>query len=225
MLGITDDEMHKPTRKRKKKGITFNDDEEVINPEDVDPSVGRFRNLIQTTVVPSKVCVMISYDYKKGNECATIKRIYNLYEKHMLFFVAENAYGRRSHIIVGRSQSSEAYATYVHHSSSLSRSTSRTIYAVLDVQSVLHGSHVANVAARYRITESGTRSGDDSESSTDRSTTRTGASAEYNRAADDGTEEEEIRQRGMAWKKTDTNAPCIIEKITVRIIIVLLSIF
>lgn len=68
MLGITDDEMHKPTRKRKKKGITFNDDEEVINPEDVDPSVGRFRNLIQTTVVPSKVCVMISYDYKKGNE-------------------------------------------------------------------------------------------------------------------------------------------------------------
>lgn len=56
MLGITDDEMHKPTRKRKKKGITFNDDEEVINPEDVDPSVGRFRNLVQTTVVPSKVC-------------------------------------------------------------------------------------------------------------------------------------------------------------------------
>lgn len=72
MLGITDDEMHKPTRKRKKKGITFNDDEEVINPEDVDPSVGRFRNLIQTTVVPSKVCVMISiYDYyKKGNKAS-----------------------------------------------------------------------------------------------------------------------------------------------------------
>lgn len=55
MLGITDDDVHKATRKRKKKGITFNDDEEVINPEDVDPSVGRFRNLIQTTVVPSKV--------------------------------------------------------------------------------------------------------------------------------------------------------------------------
>ncbi|XP_058808852.1 nuclear inhibitor of protein phosphatase 1 [Phymastichus coffea] len=54
MLGITDDEIHKPNRKRKKKGITFNDDEEVINPEDVDPSVGRFRNLIHTTVVPSK---------------------------------------------------------------------------------------------------------------------------------------------------------------------------
>ncbi|KAH0535511.1 nuclear inhibitor of protein phosphatase 1 [Cotesia glomerata] len=54
MLGITDDDVHKSNRKRKKKGITFNDDEEVINPEDVDPSVGRFRNLVQTTVVPSK---------------------------------------------------------------------------------------------------------------------------------------------------------------------------
>ena len=57
MLGITDDDIHKPTRKRKKKGITFNEDEEVINPEDVDPSVGRFRNLIHTTVVPSKVFI------------------------------------------------------------------------------------------------------------------------------------------------------------------------
>lgn len=65
MLGITDDEMHKPTRKRKKKGITFNDDEEVINPEDVDPSVGRFRNLVQTTVVPSKVCVHAIRDIEK----------------------------------------------------------------------------------------------------------------------------------------------------------------
>lgn len=60
MLGITDDEIHKPTRKRKKKGITFNDDEEVINPEDVDPSVGRFRNLVQTTVVPSKVRIILN---------------------------------------------------------------------------------------------------------------------------------------------------------------------
>ncbi|XP_063975637.1 nuclear inhibitor of protein phosphatase 1 isoform X2 [Diachasmimorpha longicaudata] len=54
MLGITDDDPHKSNRKRKKKGITFNEDEEVINPEDVDPSVGRFRNLVQTTIVPSK---------------------------------------------------------------------------------------------------------------------------------------------------------------------------
>lgn len=59
MLGISDDDVHKPTRKRKKRGITFNDDEEVINPEDVDPTVGRFRNLIQTTVVPSKVRTLV----------------------------------------------------------------------------------------------------------------------------------------------------------------------
>lgn len=58
MLGITDEDIHKSTRKRKKKGITFNDEEEVINPEDVDPSVGRFRNLIHTTVVPSKVSLL-----------------------------------------------------------------------------------------------------------------------------------------------------------------------
>ena len=35
--------------------ITFNEDEEVINPEDIDPSVGRFRNMIETTIIPKKV--------------------------------------------------------------------------------------------------------------------------------------------------------------------------
>jgi len=55
MLGISNDEIRQ-TRKRKKRGVTFNEDEEVINPEDVDPNVGRFRNLIQSTVVPTKVC-------------------------------------------------------------------------------------------------------------------------------------------------------------------------
>ncbi|CAG0885835.1 unnamed protein product [Darwinula stevensoni] len=41
-------------RKRKNKFVTFNDEEEVINPEDLDPNVGRFRNLVQTTVIPLK---------------------------------------------------------------------------------------------------------------------------------------------------------------------------
>jgi hypothetical protein len=42
--------------KPKRKGVSFNDEEEVINPEDVDSSVGRFRNLIQSTVfIPNKV--------------------------------------------------------------------------------------------------------------------------------------------------------------------------
>ena len=34
--------------------ITFKDEEDVINPEDVDPTIGRFRNMIQTTVIPRK---------------------------------------------------------------------------------------------------------------------------------------------------------------------------
>lgn len=56
MLGITDDtEKRNTNRKRKKKGVSFNEDDEIINPEDIDPSVGRFRNLVQTTVIPTTV--------------------------------------------------------------------------------------------------------------------------------------------------------------------------
>lgn len=56
MLGITDDVKMKRSKnsKRKRRNVTFNDEECIINPEDVDPNVGRFRNLIQTTVVPTK---------------------------------------------------------------------------------------------------------------------------------------------------------------------------
>lgn len=55
MLGITDDNNIKKNKgKRKRRGVTFNDEECIINPEDVDPNVGRFRNLIQTTIVPTK---------------------------------------------------------------------------------------------------------------------------------------------------------------------------
>lgn len=56
MLGIGEDGEATPrNRKRKKRSVTFNEEEEVINPEDVDPSVGRFRNLVHTTVIPTKV--------------------------------------------------------------------------------------------------------------------------------------------------------------------------
>lgn len=41
-------------KKRRRTRITFNEDEDVINPEDVDPNVGRFRNLVETSIVPSK---------------------------------------------------------------------------------------------------------------------------------------------------------------------------
>lgn len=89
MLGITDDEMHKPTRKRKKKGITFNDDEEVINPEDVDPSVGRFRNLIQTTVVPSKVWCSHTIIIRKRNKVSCNCNGFIILMRNACFFLSQ----------------------------------------------------------------------------------------------------------------------------------------
>jgi nuclear inhibitor of protein phosphatase 1 len=42
--------------KKKKKCVSICDEEDVINPEDVDPSVGRFRNMVQTTFfIPNRV--------------------------------------------------------------------------------------------------------------------------------------------------------------------------
>ncbi|CAB0014493.1 unnamed protein product, partial [Nesidiocoris tenuis] len=55
MLGIGDDaETAQPRSKKKRKCITFSEEHELINPEDVDPSVGRFRNMVHTTVIPGK---------------------------------------------------------------------------------------------------------------------------------------------------------------------------
>ena len=51
-LGIPEEEI-KVSRKPKE-NVRFAEDEEVINPEDIDPSVGRFRNLVQTSVIPHK---------------------------------------------------------------------------------------------------------------------------------------------------------------------------
>ncbi|CAD5206639.1 unnamed protein product [Bursaphelenchus okinawaensis] len=41
-------------KKRPRNKVVFLQEEEVINPEDVDPTVGRFRNLIQTAVINNK---------------------------------------------------------------------------------------------------------------------------------------------------------------------------
>ncbi|CAH8872667.1 unnamed protein product [Trichobilharzia szidati] len=41
-------------RRRPSQSVHFSDADEVINPEDVDPSIGRFRNLIQETFIPNK---------------------------------------------------------------------------------------------------------------------------------------------------------------------------
>ncbi|KAH3849263.1 nuclear inhibitor of protein phosphatase 1-like [Dreissena polymorpha] len=41
-------------RKHKNLHISFNEDEEVINPEDIDPSIGKFRNMVSTHVIATK---------------------------------------------------------------------------------------------------------------------------------------------------------------------------
>lgn len=42
------------SRSSKRPAVSFASSDQVINPEDIDPSVGRFRNLVSTTVVPGK---------------------------------------------------------------------------------------------------------------------------------------------------------------------------
>ena len=49
-LGINEAITGKKGAKRKR--VHFNEEEIVINPEDIDPSVGKFRNLVQSTIVP-----------------------------------------------------------------------------------------------------------------------------------------------------------------------------
>ena len=52
MLGIaTEGDMVKPATAMKRKSVTFNEEEDVINPEDVDPTVGKFRNMVTTTII------------------------------------------------------------------------------------------------------------------------------------------------------------------------------
>jgi len=51
MIGIPEEGARKKPRKTR---LTFNEEEMVINPEDVDPSIGRFRNMIESTVIPKK---------------------------------------------------------------------------------------------------------------------------------------------------------------------------
>ncbi|GIY48191.1 nuclear inhibitor of protein phosphatase 1 [Caerostris darwini] len=54
MLGIPDEEIKTSNRKRKSMSVRFSTEEEIINPEDIDPSVGRFRNLVQSAIIPNK---------------------------------------------------------------------------------------------------------------------------------------------------------------------------
>uniref|UniRef100_A0AAY5ET81 Nuclear inhibitor of protein phosphatase 1 n=2 Tax=Electrophorus electricus TaxID=8005 RepID=A0AAY5ET81_ELEEL len=47
-------DIQRPKRKRRSSRVSFSEEEEIINPEDIDPSVGRFRNMVQTAVIPLK---------------------------------------------------------------------------------------------------------------------------------------------------------------------------
>lgn len=55
MVGIHDISNTKKTSNpnKKRKFVLFREEEDIINPEDIDPSVGRFRNLAQSVVIPS----------------------------------------------------------------------------------------------------------------------------------------------------------------------------
>ena len=59
MLGIGEEDTNPRGRKRHKYNVSFKDEEDVINPEDIDPSIGKFRNLVQTTVLPTKVSFLV----------------------------------------------------------------------------------------------------------------------------------------------------------------------
>lgn len=39
--------------KKQRRNVSFNEEVDIINPEDIDPSIGRFRNLVRSTIVPS----------------------------------------------------------------------------------------------------------------------------------------------------------------------------
>lgn len=57
MVGIPD---APKSRKRKARiSISFAEEEDIINMEDVDPTVGKFRNMISTTIIPNKVSVSV----------------------------------------------------------------------------------------------------------------------------------------------------------------------
>eukprot|EP00057_Strongylocentrotus_purpuratus_P001446 XP_001199058.2 PREDICTED: nuclear inhibitor of protein phosphatase 1 [Strongylocentrotus purpuratus] len=47
-------ESQRTKRKRRHSHVSFGEEDEVINPEDVDPSIGRFRNLVSVSVIPMK---------------------------------------------------------------------------------------------------------------------------------------------------------------------------
>ncbi|XP_003977144.1 protein phosphatase 1, regulatory subunit 8b isoform X1 [Takifugu rubripes] len=69
-------EIQRPKRKRRCSRVTFSAEDSIINPEDVDPSVGRFRNMVQTAVIPIKKRRMDGQN-TLGLDDVTSKRIHS----------------------------------------------------------------------------------------------------------------------------------------------------
>ena len=53
VMGIPD--TPKSRKRKSTSSISFAEEEEVINMEDVDPTVGRFRNMVSTTIIPKVI--------------------------------------------------------------------------------------------------------------------------------------------------------------------------
>lgn len=72
--------------KKKKKFVSICEDEDVINPEDIDPSIGRFRNMIQTTVlIPNKVTIL-KLGYFKNGDLLWIQRGFKVFWRFLRSF-------------------------------------------------------------------------------------------------------------------------------------------
>ncbi|XP_030645287.1 nuclear inhibitor of protein phosphatase 1 [Chanos chanos] len=69
-------DIQRPKRKRRSSRVSFSEEEEIINPEDIDPSVGRFRNMVQTAVVPLKKKKMEGHS-ALGLEDSVARRMHN----------------------------------------------------------------------------------------------------------------------------------------------------
>ncbi|CAI4226518.1 unnamed protein product [Auanema sp. JU1783] len=65
-LPISEEEARR--KKRRRGNVSFIEEEDVINPEDVDPSVGRFRNLVSTAVISNNPGKRIAVPVNRGSE-------------------------------------------------------------------------------------------------------------------------------------------------------------
>ncbi|XP_060551456.1 nuclear inhibitor of protein phosphatase 1-like [Ruditapes philippinarum] len=86
-MPLTENKDVKNPLKRKHKGvhISFSEEDDIINPEDVDPSIGKFRNLISTHVIATKR-PKIEHGLQQGSMTDNItKRLQSFSYSHSLY--------------------------------------------------------------------------------------------------------------------------------------------